>query len=69
MISGQNGYISIDFNGNIGIHMGINMGNNFLGINMGNNFQVLLLVCGGLRRQILVENDLQVFLLVCDGLR
>ena len=29
-------YISIDFNGNMGINMGSNMGNIFLEINMGN---------------------------------
>ena len=40
---------------------GIHMGNIVLGINMGNNFQVLLLVCGGLRRKILAENDILKF--------
>ena len=67
MISGQHGNMLIDFNRNLGTHMGINMGSICVGIDMGNIFwgnnmvnicQVFLLVCGGLRRTILVENDI-----------
>ena len=69
------GILGINMGNKMGINMGnnllgINMGNIFWGFiwqtfvgknNMGRNFQVCLLVCGGLRRKILVENDLLKF--------